>query len=82
MPDHAREAIILPELWSIFGADPEADARVRHPSFQAGLHLVEQGSKHMPNCPTASAGKYDHSSDCTCLKRPSRPGLCPHSLLF
>ena len=66
---------LLPALHQFIGNDPDTLQRVRHPSFQAGLTLMLQGSKHQPDCPAAGAGTYNHTRDCTCVRRSPRPGV-------
>ena len=68
------DEILVPALQSVPVTDPELLARIRHPSFQSGLAIMLQGDRHLPNCPGADAGPYNHTRDCTCLKRSIRPG--------
>ena len=69
------DEILVPALQAVPVQDPELLARIRHPSFQAGLAIMLQGDRPHPECPVgAEAGPYNHTRDCTCLKRSLRPG--------
>lgn len=52
-------------------ADKELQQRIVHPSFQAGLRLMQEGLQHTAGC---SGRPWDHVNGCACLQRQGRPG--------
>ena len=67
--------LLVPSLHPFIAGEADMLARIRTPSFQAGLMLMLEGSRHLLDCPAAGSGQYNNSRDCTCLKRSSRPGI-------